>query len=490
MFEDIMLNTQAQKKYQVFKIIFVHKAKTNSIRELSGYSELTYNQFYKTLLEINADLNSTNQEAHLTTTKIDQFNCSIDQYRAQLLKDSIPYQFLIALLLQTDKNLDTFLKRNYISASTLSRSCATLKYYLQKFAITINYKQMTLEGDELKIRLCYFYLFYLGSKNQSWHYEVSKSEARQFMHPFRSDNYHKSKTIIEMYTIHLGAVILTRLRQGHFVSSSPKLDFLKASDTSYKTLLSNTSFEISESQAENESANLLFLTHFYPYYDLEAQVLPKKLEVFLLNDEQQLNSITEGLLDYIASFFIEPLSINNRQTLKTNIFLILFGFYLFDSPFPTLPTLMLKPKDKSELAIQIEAQVKSFLKTHLNNFNFPVSGSSLNTLTKTIRQIIISLKYVEINEYKLNVGVIIEPNLLLSFDLLTYLDSLRFVQPENYDDSKKYDFIITTIAISSDTPTYFWDHELGIYQIPSLIYDMKQAYIQNHLLLNKPQKND
>ena len=126
MFEEIVFDSVTQMKFRIFKNLAGQTTGIYPYRDLAAQTQLSYQQYYKLLQELDHDL----LESGLIKTSLivpntgistEKLTLSIDEYRLHLLKSSLSFQFMQTLLLKPTISCSKIISAAPPSAAKCSR---------------------------------------------------------------------------------------------------------------------------------------------------------------------------------------------------------------------------------------------------------------------------------------------------------------------------------------------------------------------------------
>ncbi|WP_313631010.1 helix-turn-helix domain-containing protein [Enterococcus devriesei] len=486
MFEEIVFDSVTQMKFRIFKNLAGQTTGIYPYRDLAAQTQLSYQQYYKLLQELDHDL----LESGLIKTSLivpntgistEKMALSIDEYRLHLLKSSLSFQFMQALLLKPTLGLENFLQQNYISRATISRKMQPMIKYLAKYQLKINFQKFRLEGNEIAIRLAFFYLFWLGYRNLFWPFDVAKEKASTYGELFLQDSPLSRDFVSRLETSIYSGVALTRMLQQRFAEYEPALDFMLEDNPECDLCAFENTFDLSPEHSKGELASIYFLMNFIPIYEDPADpALEKSIQTFT----RKANPVWD-LVESFRCFVIDELHVHmetgTKKMMMANLANIILAFYVFRGPFPNLPALVKYPEVKSAETLQLEQKIKQFLNSLLKREEFSAFRPSEKYLVQILRSGISPFYYQMTKDQPLKVGVMVESNQLLVKRLWDFLADISFVETELYHSETTYDFLITTFSQTAmEIPVYYWDFNVGYQNLSALYVALRNTYIEKN----------
>lgn len=483
MFEELVLDGLAQFKFRILKKLVHQPPGTYTYNELAEETNLSYQQFYKLIYELNDELLAAKliqqplilPNTGITTTN---FTLTIDEYRCFLLENSLPFQLILALLLEPELGLEEFCRRQFVSRSTLSRRTQPLLNYLRKYQVTINFRQFKIIGPELAIRLLFFYFFWIAYRNLHWPFQVTKVEANVYGEPFLSLSPLKKNFVGKLEVLIYSAVAVTRIRQGKLVSYNTNLDFLLENNPKFDLTVYDSLLPLTAEEAKGEAASIYFLANFLPFYESKEDPAITQTIADFTRQPNVVWDFAKAFRNFVLQELQITLEEDTRNFMMANLANVMLGFYVFQGPFPNLPYLMKKPSIKSEDTLLLEEKIGCFLREITSREPFSVFRSSVQSLIQILRFGISSYYYELVKDQPLKVGILVESNLMLVKPLVDFLQGINFIEVTYYKEKQSYDFIVTTFSkIDTSAVTYNWDYNEGYQNMASLYTALREAYM-------------
>ncbi len=484
LYEDLMLDTSTKIRYKMFRLLTTLKPDHYSIFFLAEKLNLTYQQTYHHLNELNREIQLANpkqdsiliKNSGITTLNI---ILTLDDYRYQLLEESLPFSFVQYSLQEDNPTLDDFCTKMYVSRSTLSRKMKPLTTFLKQFNIRISYTTMALVGEENKVRQALFYLMWLGTRGIVWPFNFKKEELSFLKENFKS-YFSLNQTFVGKKELDLMlGISYSRMKKNFYAPYHTAYDLLfKKSDYYDLTLLDHVP-TIPLKCAKGECAHFYFMSLMAPYFtETKDPVLSKRLSAFA-KDKNMILSLGEEFLTYInEEIFQNTLTKGEKQIALGNILSVTFAFYVINGPFPHLRIFISVDDDKNTALTrgceaffsQIEIKEKyEKLKTVFPNL-MEAYGRFLQP-------------YYEKRKKKdpLKVALALEQNILYTHQLQSFLENLNFVKVETYmNRPESYDLIIAssfTLKLKyPKAPLYYWDLDFKEEELIYLYQLLQEKY--------------
>lgn len=257
-----------------------------------------------------------------------------NRYHQFLIHKSVPYQFVLFILLTPHKTFNDFCTEQFMSASSVRRLLRPFLTFLETFEMKINLSSMKIEGNEYEIRLVLNALLWIGSSGRDLieddpfrqkHIEVLK-KIGFWDCPFINNN--------EMLTILTVAKL--RIENGCPVDSFPlKNNHLPDQEieslTEYlRQFLPNNSYLHTE---------LPFYIYclYYDFLAFDAQdIRIHYLEEYIRIEKEQSEDTFWLLFDELIHLVAAETEMTSSQILmvSSNLSSILLGFFLNRRPLP------------------------------------------------------------------------------------------------------------------------------------------------------------
>lgn len=485
-FEELLFENSSLIKLKIFRSLTKRPSGHYSFQEISEDTQLSYSQITRGLMEIEDDL--TNSDSFIPPFIRPNVGVitsgvllSADQYVELLLKESLPYQFLLATLLYPQMDLETFCQQNFISRSTLSRKMKNMNRFIASYGLKINYQRFCIEGAEDKVRLFYYYFIYLCHHNLSWPLLITKKEAedqvKKFANFFPKHGLYVSQIMLTVFS----GICITRIKQHQFVSHNERLDFLFVANPYYDLNRFKHEYDLSEEAAEEEARFIYFICNFFPFYeDPKDPSITKSLATF-----QAIENPVCQLGDLIVDFVTESLQLHLPfdlyRLLLANLYNSLLAFYIFEGPFPNFISFIIPQGEHNLVEHEIQDKLYLFLEDTTKLPAFHHFKGAILPLAKIIRQILFPLMLRSSEQNRLRVAVAAEPNYLLNFNLLNFLRELSFVDCFYFQENKKYDLVISTLtALPTDVPIYHLTRNPNSRDLPNLYQVLLQTFMQKN----------
>ncbi|EOH97385.1 helix-turn-helix domain-containing protein [Enterococcus pallens] len=348
-----------------------------------------------------------------------------NRYHQFLIYKSVPYQFILFILLNPRKTLDDFCTQLFMSTSSVRRLLKPFLTFLETFDIKINLASMKIEGNEYEIRLAFNALLWIGSSGKDIlehdhfrqkHIEVLK-KIGFWDSPFINNN--------ELLT--LLTIAQLRMENNCPVDSFPVMNnHLPKQETKILTEYLRQ-FLPDASQLPTE-LNFLVYCLYYKFLAFDAQDMRiHYLEEFIRMEKERSDDKFWLLFDELIHLVKAKTQMNTNEflTVSSNLSAILLGFYFNHRPLP----------DKNEIARH------ETVFPHIYQASFPfiqaftkkvARRKGLGWITNVSDELAACLSYV-VKPYlyekkKVIVAITPLPNFILMRTLAEFLASFSFVE--------------------------------------------------------------
>lgn len=498
LYEKLMMDTTTFTKFTLFKqLTSVNRVAEYSIMQLSEDLSLNYQRTASTVTELDKELALLNPEQTSLLRKpgkidLSHLLVSIDEYRYFLLKQSVPFQYILYILNHSQPNIDDFCQRYFVSRSTFSRKIARLKVFLKQFKLHFAYANAGLLGDERVVRGALFNLIWLGTRGIFWPFAISRKTVKPFVTAF-APYFPLSQTFLGQIELeYLAAICLSRTRNKAFATYDPRYDFLMKDNSYYDfDLLERvlkSRIALTPMQLKGESGTIFFFSHYAPFYTLEDK---ETFRQTLANFSRKPNMVTSFVKEFLAeaekNIFTKGIPIQNFLMLKGNLLNLTFIYYVLGQNGPTLQALIAKPRKKTRTAVFLEAQLKEFFnkqsKKAMYSFLQPIKTELIHAYHRVLLPFYEEPAYLE----HLKVGLSFEHSFSQSRKMYQFFDHLGFVDSSTYCETEntEYDLVISSSLLPVKKnpwlPLYLWDLSNEDKDFTQLYQKLYQLYMEKNL---------
>jgi hypothetical protein len=499
LYEELLMDTSTLSKFHLFKYLKKAEHSALSAAQIAETMQMNYQQTIVILTSIEQDLNQLSSDTKKILTgagKIDltAINTTIDGYRYYLLKNSTAFQFILYLLNDPAPTIEKFCELYYISRSTVSRKLANLKQYLKTYGLRFTYNEMDLVGDERLVRLALFDLLWLSSRGLEWPLDVPEKQAEELAEHFRA-YFSSSETYLGYLELKLlMGIMITRQKSGNFAAYDKAYNFLMAENSYYpfEELLPvfqqyDPNVVISDEQSRGESSFVFFIAHIVPSFTAkESTVLEHTLHDFT-SKPNPVYQLVDSFLSFAKTTFLEDsFEIFDNPLLIGNMLHVTFAFHVLKQPFPNVQSLVIQPHQNKSMIDYLENRITDFLKAQSTQEYPFLTEKTIPLLSKTYKNLLAPYyKHMKISQ-PLNVGIAIEPNYLLVYNLEQFLSDLQFAESAAFAQEKAdtYDLIISSSPMIEklypSQHVYLWDHTYEHVELAKLYKKLRQLYVEKN----------
>lgn len=491
LYEELMLDSSLLLRFNIFKYLNQSTKQILSISQLSEDLELNYQQSVIELNEIDqelAEISPSHETIMMRAGKVNLENltATIDLYRYHLLKQAVPFQFILYFMNEENPTIEKFCEKYFVSRSTVSRKIDKLKKHLKRFNIRFTYTEAGMSGDERLIRLALFDLLWLGTRGIECPLVVDQHQLEQVMNTYK-DYFPLARTYFGTQEIKLFSCInLIRIKNKKFVKYDPRYNFLMKDNpyydfTSLRDLIEEP---LTTRQLKGESSFIYFLAHYSPFYTIRNDSSMKQaIHDFDARPNPVNDFVTEFRLFAKKALFPDRPEVMDDPLVVSNLLNITFGYFIFRQPFPSIVELMMDPNEKQTRGEYILFQnIQNFMQMAKDNPSFSFISSVHPMLTRGFKRLL--LPYFNQFPYakNLKVGIALEHNAIFVRDLYRFLEDLRFINAEPYDISLKddYDLIISSSSLlkkeKPNIPLYQLDFPYTKNELVPLYIELRKIY--------------
>lgn len=491
LYEELMMDSSMKTRYSMLRLLTTISRGHYSIFFIAQKLNLTYQQAYHHLNELNREIQLAHPKQKSILIKNSGINTedlelSLDEYRFYLLQESVPFRFIQYIVNETKPSLNVFCDELFVSRSTLSRKIKPLVEFLKQYDVRISYTQMSLVGDETTIRLLLFYIMWLGTRGMIWPFSFAEDQLSYYKDHFNTffsmdETYVGHKELLYFY-----AISLSRMRRHFFAPYNPAYDFI-FKDSAYfdLQLMNDFPFVLPPKTARGECAFLFFIAHFAPYFtDINDPVLENTLVEFSRNANPAWD-FSNRFIDFANEELLQnSLTGDERKILLANLIHVAFAQNVFGRVYPTMSAFVF-PAKNPPVASTIKTAVHGFFLQSSLNKSFGNLFSNVNDLEDTFLTMINPYYTSRQTNSKLRVSLAIEHNHLFLQQLNTFLSSLNFVEFDSFVDSPEgVDLIIgSSFALKQaypEVPFYYWDLDFNYEEIVYLYQTLRRLFVEKN----------
>ncbi|GCF94136.1 hypothetical protein NRIC_20270 [Enterococcus florum] len=491
LYEELMFDPSLLLRFTIYRYLEQSQKQILSISQLSDDLDLNYQQSVIELNEIDHELAEIHPEHHSFMLRagkvnIDNLSATVDEYRYHLLKQAVPFQFILYFLDEEDPTVEKFCEKYYVSRSTVSRKIEKLKKYLKRFNLRFTYTEAGMSGDERLIRIALFDILWLGTRGIDMPLKADNQVIDQLVEHYR-EYFPLSRTFFGIHELRLfTAIFLKRIERGNFVKYDPRYNFLMKDNpyydfTSLETLVP---VPLTSRQLKGESGFIYFLAHYAPFYTIRDDTsLRQTLHDFEVRDNPVNEFVTEFRQFAKKTLFPDQPGVMDDPLIVGNLLNITFAYFIFRQPFPNIMSQVIPHNDRpSHGEYVLEQNILNFMQSASENPAYQFSRSVHELMGKAFKHLLLpSFNQFPYSE-NLHVGIAMEHNAIFVRQLYRFLEDLKFVEAEPYDNSlsEDYDLIISSSLLlqkeRSHLPIHVLDHNYGEKDLIPLYLLLRNTY--------------
>ncbi|MDR2465143.1 MAG: hypothetical protein LBD38_02570, partial [Streptococcaceae bacterium] len=221
----------------------------------------------------------------------------------------------------------------------------------------------------------------------------------------------------------------------------------------------------------------MFIPHFTTQ-DVET-IKTKLFQFKLKNINHPTIMLVERFLEFVSLNLKLNLDSDKAYLLMGNLFNISQTYYILESQFPDFEVLTSSLYSNISVHDLVEKEVTAFFDGTLKSRDLSVFVPTKAVLNRRFTNFVTPLYMEKDNESKIKVGLAIERNISLIQRVQAFLQSLNFVEMENFDGSRadEYDMVITsTTRLKKDYPDaniFFWGLDSGEQELLKLYHKLQ-----------------
>jgi len=422
-----ILFSEENKKQQIIALLTELEDGTYSINQL--VQRLPFSK--ETTLFLIEEINKDFQElfGYLLLTPQHKVNWSkdffeINKYNQFLVKKSLPYQFILHMLIYPKMTLRDFSKKFFISVSSVRRLLRPFIASLEEYDIKIRLSSMTVEGQEFEIRSMFHSILWIGSLGVEI---MAILDSEDEMTLLKRIGFYDSIHINTNEALVFLLISKLRIEQKHYIDTFPlKAVYYPPKETGpMRQYLKK--HKVPAPLLETEMASLTYKMFYsemlldikdfrVPYLTIYMETLTKQ------NEELQV------VLDELLTLLKDEGDISDPDSLRLislNFYSVFLLFRLESLATPALREFQKEDALTIKLNPQLASVIKTFLTKIVRRTKFKWAAPSINKLTETIVYII--QPYWRPESVVVNVGITPIPNSQLIQELLQLFSLLSFV---------------------------------------------------------------
>lgn len=374
----------------------------------------------------------------------------LGEYRAHLIKRSVPYQFIYHATATENFTLEDFLEKLYISNASVSRRLQPLKKYLKEYGLKMNTTKMRITGNEFTVRMLLFNLFWQADQGQQLRTAAGAADSTKKL---IVANWMRNLTWgeLELWL----SVFHFRQKKGFYVPRERPVDFKVP--------------EVPEAfsqyfQKQTPSVNLRYelgflcymLIYFPMYFDAEDPRIPYLIETYQNSDA---DAFTAQLLRYCDDqFALQNLDPQDRKLLYLNLLNGFSNYQVTHSPPPMMLDFFISEMTKKEVYYR---KVNDILLDYFTNVQNEPKYNWIKNCRERLAQLCtyyLLPHYNTANAAKLSIGIQQDANHFLVGEVSNLCRNLPYIEPRVIAGPADRGFDIT-IAIHAMNTIEVKDHK-------------------------------
>ncbi|GMS53161.1 helix-turn-helix domain-containing protein [Enterococcus raffinosus] len=445
--ERFLLSEESKKKITVIKALHCLDSGSYSISYFNQLLPFSKKTVYFLLEEISKEWEELFDYCLLNEkNKINWTNNFLDMnsYCQYLIRKSVPYQFVLFLLLHPEKNLDDFSKSMFTSSSSIRRIIKPFVIFLEKFDIKVRLSSMKVIGNEFEIRMMLHSVIWNGSSGQDIiNLNLDPSDELKLL---------KIIGILDCPTINTNELLtlltVTKLRieQKFFVKDLLFDVSLLETDVTIKLKNFLLEKKVPDSHLSEELFSLFYQLYCHLLFFDVDDIRLKYIKNYYLELEKKEKSLTMCLFNEL----LEEIRLNveieedkNYDIILANLFIIVFSFTIKQRVLPTISEF-----SKNEIITQQEDyKALDFIKKRLKKVS---RRKNFHWITDHFKDFIVYisfaiLPYINTKKKKVNVAIVPLPNHMLINGIKRFLSLFSFVELSFAEEnSPEIDLFIST----------------------------------------------
>lgn len=486
--EEVLLDDQSRLKLSILAYVIDHPERTIYYSDINNHFDISRLKYNLLIGEMNKEIKEQfgfafKKNNH--TVYLEQNQVCFNEYMRFLIRRGLPYQFVLASLVDDEGDIEPFLMDHFVSRSTVTRALKTLKKYTNELGIKINFSKVSFTGDEGMLRFLYLKVLWLGSLGEDVSQFFSDvSIEKRFVAQLGSTVF--SNIASNLLELHL-LISRIRMKKGFDLAPSYGCEDLYPE---YTQLIASYYQTITEDQ---EQINYLINSFKYQfifafYYSSDEDSRLPALEQFYKELKKKEPIFSQFIQGFIAScqqnLFNETLSNKSQANLFSVIFLhyLTNGSMLMFLGFNFDEARQIK-RYKMEKVTDIRREIENYLKPYLRKANFSWLKNHFAELTQSLTLLMYPY-YKKETEEKVNVVIIPVLNYLAIQQVVFFLDTLDFIHySTNTKDVPQADLILSNFSEnvqSIDKPTFIFQMNNPEQNLVDLFRLLWQTYLKKN----------
>jgi hypothetical protein len=453
MFLRVILSKKEQRKLEIFQFMETLQTGDYTVNFFRVALNLPHTSTQTLLAEMDMDFHSCencpstlfNKDG---TIRIIKGEFTYDYYFTYLVKQSIPYQSLLYMLLSPEKTLTDFCQEKYISYASAMRYLQPLAEYMRFYGLGFNRSRLKFRGDERLIRMVLFNFLWNGTKGQEL-YHFTPAELTEIFQQTNAELLFAANPILAKESQLFTEIIYLRTLHGFYAEDDPRYDEVLDEHVLPNTHFLAETFSIPQEHLLAESRFIQFLMFYSPRYQHATD--PRLTEMHRYYHKE--NNINR-LLQAFSAYWSEKITFDNSDVLENpalhaNLFNVAFFHFVFSKKVPTLFDLMyyFKPP-RSALFDTLNQKIRFFFEEASQEKEFSWLKDCTEILAKLFTWLTLNLFEKSDQNQPLRVAVIMESDQLFVQEIYQFLEDLSFVslQPVANERLENCDYLICSSA--------------------------------------------
>lgn len=487
-FENVFLEKLVYKEYKLYELLINSSENqfytTSDLAKELGYS---MNVMSRVIQNLNTRLIRHGYE-HLihvhrkSGLSVGKLSLSLGEMRAMLMKESLLYLFIDAIAFNQVSDVQEFCEEHYVSTSTLYRRMRPLLDFLETFQISISMSQGKFIGEEKKIRVFLFCMYWISVKGVYWPFhQVDEAFIQNEVKKAETISALKMNLITLNKTSYIYAISKLRAEKDAGVENEPRLDEICEENPLFHLSLFEELFTgLPQNKLKAEARSLFFILNFKAIHYEETAYLNSLIAYY----EKQNNKtwrLANYLLEALKKEFPNQRIGLTEPTLLGNLLSLTLASYVFDGNYINLLTMSENAKipDENHLSLFLDTFFSGLKGSEFHEFHV-MKSYTLMCYYRLLEEVIEDIPEQEV----IKIGMVLDANLLIHNRLKNFLE--RFPYPIKVYNLLEYqdsvDLIITNAYIETEKAPlnpqiYYWnphDDLLNYINIMKLIYSEKK----------------
>ncbi|MDR2833208.1 MAG: helix-turn-helix domain-containing protein [Streptococcaceae bacterium] len=487
MFDELFFTDFVQNKICLYKYLLQQPLGIYRVYDLAQTNKFNFGQATRLFKEIEEDLfqaSFIHQPFVQTGGKVEHSNClpKVDSYRAHLLRNSVPFQYILSIINDGQEEIQHFCERLAISKSTLARLMRPLNKFLQPFSLRFTHHPVNIVGDEFAICQFLVHVSWTGIQGNYW----------PFIHPVENYNeltkaFHRcidwTPKTNNPVAANWGVFIhYQRYQQGkRYTPSKQCLHLIKATPGYQQLDFSILPYfdNMDDFQHHMTSWLLISLLRYVrkrnvPVADLLGVDVKRQAHHPMIR-------LTNALFNLFGQERLLPDDKKTQDALHSELLFEIFKLYCFTTSLVTPDSFLVKLSSIDKKDCQVKQILNEFYENSPKEIVYLGQKVSKKRFVEKFYQFYQAfLQPLETTPKKFTVGIAMDTMNYYSLRLKYELEQMKHVVVEkfNYDCSNQYDLVIHSSNQFSenfpDVPQYFWGISYG-----------QEEYIRLHLHLTE-----